>query len=436
MSARDCRLQMGRKSLSWLKRADPAVCAPGALLAAVAMTVLFPGCGRKPAGPGAYTLPPPEVGVVTLAPESVALTTELPGRIDPVRVAQVRARVDGIVWHRDFTEGADVTNGEVLYEIDPAPYKAALDSAKANLMQAQLLVRRYEPLVGINAVSRQEYDNAVSAAAQAKAAQEIAAVNFGYCTVTAPISGKIGAALVTEGALVSQSAATEMAVVTQLDPIYFDLTESSTELLRLRRALDSGVLKSAAPGEARVTLLLDDGTTYQQPGKLLFSDVTVDPSSGMVTLRAEFPNPDHLLLPGMFARGVLEQAVDSKAITVLQRGVNVGASGVASVMLVGADGKAEARMIKIGSAVGNKWVVTEGLKAGDRVIVEGLQKVQPGMEVKPVPFNPADTNAVSAATAERRSPTRRDSTDSQRAGSETGAPASASSAAPGPARGN
>ncbi len=334
-------------------------------------------------------MPPPEVGVVTLAPESVALTTELPGRIDPVRVAQVRARVDGIVLHRNFREGADVTNGEVLYEIDPAPYKAALDSANASLMQAQLLVDRYQPLVGINAVSKQDYDNAVSAAAQAKAAQEIAAVNFGYCTVTAPISGHIGAALVTEGALVSQSAATEMAVVTQLDPIYCDFTESSTELLRLQRELENGTLKTVAPGEAKVTLLLDDGTTYAQPGKLLFSDVTVDPTSGMVTLRAEFPNPDHLLLPGLFARGVLEQAVDNQAITVLQRGVSVGPNGVASVMVVGADNKVEAREIKIGQAVGNKWVVTDGLKAGESVIVEGLQKFQPGMAVKPVPFDPA-----------------------------------------------
>jgi len=242
-------------------------------------------------------------------------------------------------------------------------------------------------------VSKQDYDNAVSAAAQAKAAQEIAAVNFGYCTVTAPISGKIGAALVTEGALVSQSAATEMAVVQQLDPIFCDFTESSTEVLRLRRELESGALKSVAPGEAKVTLSLDDGTTYQHPGKLLFSDVTVDPSSGMITLRAEFPNPDHLLLPGMFARGLLEQAVDSKAITVLQRGVSVGANGIATAMVVGADGKVEARVIKIGSAVGNKWVVTEGLKAGERVIVEGLQKVQPGMVVKPVPFNSAGDNA-------------------------------------------
>jgi membrane fusion protein (multidrug efflux system) len=371
------------------------------LSVALAAAAFFPGCGRNQAGSGANNMPPPEVGVVAIAPESVAMTTELPGRIDPVRVAQVRARVDGIVLHRNFREGADVTNGEVLYEIDPAPYKAALDSANANLTQAQQLVERYKPLVGINAVSKQDYDNAVSAAAQAKAAQEIAAVNFGYCTVTAPISGHIGAALVTEGALVSQGAATEMALVTQLDPIYCDFTESSTELLRLRRELDSGALKSVATGEAKVTLLLDGGTTYQQPGKLLFSDVTVDPSSGMVTLRAEFPNPDHLLLPGLFARGVLEQAVDAKAITILQRGVNVGANGIATAMVVGTDGKVEARVIKIGQAVGNKWVVTDGLKAGESVIVEGLQKFQPGMVVKPVPFNPAgDSNSASPVSAQ------------------------------------
>jgi membrane fusion protein, multidrug efflux system len=366
-----------------------------ALLASLALA----GCGHNQ-GAGAFNMPPPEVGVVTLAPESVALTTELPGRIDPVRVAQVRARVDGIVLHRNFREGADVTNGEVLYQIDPAPYKAALDSANASLRQAQLLVQRYQPLVGINAVSKQDYDNAVSAAAQAKAAQEIAAVNFGYCTVTAPISGNIGAALVTEGALVSQSAATQMALVTQLDPIYCDFTESSTELLRLRRELENGTLKTVAPGEAKVTLRLDDGTTYAHPGKLLFSDVTVDPTSGMVTLRAEFPNPDHLLLPGMFARGELEQAVDNQAITVPQRGVNIGANGVASVMLVGAGGKVEARIIKIGQAVGNKWIVTDGLKAGEQVIVEGLQKAMPGMPVKPVPFTPADvTNSATSNPA-------------------------------------
>ena len=372
---------------------------------AVALTVLFSGCGQNQGGPGqggpgASQMPPPEVSVVTIAPESVSLTTELPGRIDPVRVAQLRARVDGIVLHRNFHEGADVTNGQVLYEIDSAPYKAALDSANASLTQAQQLAERYKPLVDINAVSKQDYANAMSASAQAKAAQEIAAVNFGYCTVSAPISGKTGAALVTEGALVSQSAATQLAVVTQLDPIYCDFTESSTELLRLRRELESGALKTVAPGEAKVTLLLDDGTTYSQPGKLLFSDITVDPSSGMVTLRAEFPNPDHLLLPGMFARGVLEQAVNNQAITVPQRGVNVGAGGIATVMVVGADGKVEARVVKLGQAVGTKWIVTDGLKTGENVIVEGLQKIGPGMVVKPVPFNPAGgTNAAQPAPA-------------------------------------
>ena len=385
----------------------------GVLPAAAALTVLFAGCGKNQGGSAASQTPPPEVGVVTLAPGSVALTTELPGRVDPVRVAQVRARVDGIVLQRGFREGGEVTNGEVLYRIDPAPFQAAYDSAaaalaraEANQKQTQSLADRYKPLVGMNAVSKQDYDNAVSAAAQAnadvlaaKAALETASINLGYTKVTSPIDGRIGAALVTEGALVSQSAATEMAQVTQLDPIYCDFTESSTELLRLRRELDNGQLESVAPGEVKVTLLLEDGTTYAHPGKLLFSDVTVDPSSGMVTLRAEFPNPDHLLLPGMFARGELEQAVDNKAITVPQRGVNVGAGGIASVMTVGADGKVQPVQIKLGQAIGNKWIVTDGLKAGDRVIVEGLQKIQPGMTVKSVPFNAAGgTNSAAPAS--------------------------------------
>jgi len=362
---------------------------PGAALifgaAAAAALLALAGCGRGQ--PQMGPPPPPQVGVITVQSEPLPITTELPGRIDPVRVSQVRARVDGIVLHRNFLEGDDVTNGEVLYEIDPAPYKAALDSANASLTQAQQLVERYKPLVDINAVSKQDYDNAVSAAAQAKAAQEIAAVNFGYCTVTAPISGKIGTALVTEGALVSQSAATEMAVVTQLDPIYFDFTESSTELLKLRQEFDKGQLQKVAPGEAKVTLLLEDGTVYPHEGKLLFSDVTVDPTTGMVTLRAEFPNPNDLLLPGMFARVRLEQAVDSSAITVPQRGVTYGANGKPTVMAVTPDNKVEIRPVTISSAEGNDWIVTSGLKAGDRVILEGLQKVQPGMVVQPVPFS-------------------------------------------------
>jgi membrane fusion protein (multidrug efflux system) len=257
------------------------------------------------------------------------------------------------------------------------------------------LAERYKPLVSINAVSKQEYDSAAATAAQAKAAEEIAAINLGYCTVTAPISGRIGPALVTEGALVSQSSATEMAVVQQMDPIYFDFTESSTELLKLRREFENGQLKKIAPDEAKISLLLEDGTTYPTAGKLLFSDITVDPTTGMVTLRAEFPNPDDLLLPGMFARARLEQGMDSQAITVPQRGVAYGADGKPTVMVVTPDDKVEVRPVTVSSAMGNEWIVTSGLKSGDRVILDGLQKVQPGMTVTPAPFgatNSADSS--------------------------------------------
>jgi membrane fusion protein (multidrug efflux system) len=342
-------------------------------------------------------MPPPEVGIVTLKPQSLPLTVELPGRIDPIQIAQVRARVDGIVLRREFEQGADVKAGQVLYQIDPAPYEATLDSANANLTQAEQLVERYKPLVAINAVSKQNYDNAVSAAAQAKAAQEIAAINLGYCTVTAPISGRIGAALVTQGALVSAAAATEMAVIQQMDPIYFDFTESSTEVLKLRQEMAAGQLKSLAPGTAKVTLTLPDGAVYPHPGKLLFADITVDPTSGMITLRAEFPNPDELLLPSMFAVGRLEQAVAPETLLVPQPAVIISPNGSASVMLVTATNSVQPQPIEIGAAVGGDWVVKSGLKAGDRVIVDGLQKVQPGMTVKPVPARVIEENPLTPA---------------------------------------
>jgi membrane fusion protein (multidrug efflux system) len=331
-------------------------------------------------------MPPPQVDIVTVQPKPLAITTELPGRIDAEQVAQVNARVDGIVLHRNFEQGSSVTNGQLLYQIDPAPYQASYDSARANLNQAQVLADRYKPLVSINAVSKQNYDNAVSAAAQAKAALEIAAINLGYCTVTAPISGRIGAALVTEGALVSQSAATPMALVQQMDPIYFDFTESSADVLKLRKELDAGELKSATTGEPKVTLELPDGTMYPHEGKLLFQDITVDPASGMVTLRAEFPNPDDWLLPGMFGIGKLEQAVSPQAILIPQPSVVIGPDGSASVMLVGTSNVVTPQPITIGQAVGTDWVVQSGLKAGDRVIVAGLLKAQPGMPVSPVPM--------------------------------------------------
>lgn len=377
-----------------------------------ATTALLMGCNSKNAQQGGAP-PPTEVGVVTLAAESVPLTTELPGRIEAVRAADVRARATGIILKRLFDEGADVKAGDLLFEIDPAPLKASLDAAKANLARAEATLaqahtkaERFKALVEIHGVSKQDYDDAASAVLQAqadveagKAAVENAALNLGYASVTAPISGRIGMAKVTEGALVSQPEATEMAMIQQMDPIYIDFTQSSTELLRLRRALEHGQLRSVASGEAKVTLLLEDGTTYAHTGKLLVSDITVDPSTGMISLRAEFPNPDRLLLPGMFARAQLEQAVDSKAITVPQRGIAIGAGGTATALVVGDGDKVEVRPVKLDRAVGDKWIVTDGVKAGDRVIVDGVQKAAPGSVVKPVPYQQPGGSAAPAPQA-------------------------------------
>jgi membrane fusion protein (multidrug efflux system) len=370
------------------------------LAAGIATWVLLTtGCGKQPAG---FTPPPPQVGVETVASEPLAVTTELPGRIDPIRTSEVRARVAGILLKEIYREGSDVKAGEILFQIDPAPLQAiydaaqaALAKAQANLIQTQAQADRDAVLIKIHAVSQLDYETAVSAAAQAnadvlaaKAALETAGLNLGYATVTAPISGRIGKALATEGALVGQSEVTELAVIQQLDPIYFDFTQSSVDILRLRKQLESGQFKSIEPGTAKITLLLEDGSVYPLEGKLLFSDITVDPTTGMVTLRAEFPNPDGLLLPGMFARGRLEQAVDNKAITVTMRAVMHGPDGSASVFVVTPDNKVEVRGIKADTALGNsKWIVTDGLKTGEQVIVEGLQKVQPGMTVVPTPYD-------------------------------------------------
>jgi membrane fusion protein (multidrug efflux system) len=365
------------------------------------MTLILTGCAKQNA-----PMQPPasEVGVVTVTSQTLPITTELPGRIDAVRVAQVRARATGILLKRMFVEGSEVKEGDVLFQIDPAPLKASYDSAsaglahaKAELAQTQAKANRYKALVAINAVSKQDYDDAYAAALQAKAdvetAQanvETASLNLGYTSVTAPISGHIGAALVTEGALVSQTDATPLGLIQQLDPIYFDFTESSTDVLKLRDAFDQGQLQKISSDEAKVALNLEDGSTYKTPGKLLFRDITVDPTTSMVTLRAEFPNPDHILLPGMFARVQLEQAVVQNAISVLQRAVALNGNGTGTVMVVTPDNKVEAKIIKIGDAVGNSWIITDGLKAGDIVIVEGLQKVKPGATVKTVPFSDPD----------------------------------------------
>jgi len=359
---------------------------------------ILTGCGSKSAPPPP---PVPEVGVVTISSQNMPVTTELPGRIDAERIAQVRARATGILLKRLFVEGAEVNAGDTLFQIDPAPLQAALDSAnavlakaQAELAQTQAKSDRYKQLVAINAVSKQDYDDASAATLQAKADVatgkanvETASLNLGYASVTSPISGKIGEAKVTEGAYVTQSDATELAVVQQLDPIYFDFTESSTDVLKLRASFDKGQLEKVAPDEAKVTLILEDGSTYQSPGKLLFSDITVDPSTGMITLRAEFPNPDHVLLPGMFARVQLEQAVNPNAVTILQRAVALNGNGTATAMVVKADNTIEARTIKLGDAIDDKWIVTDGLKAGEIVVVEGLQKIKPGAAVKTTPFS-------------------------------------------------
>ncbi|HNQ72401.1 MAG TPA: efflux RND transporter periplasmic adaptor subunit [Verrucomicrobiota bacterium] len=368
------------------------------------------GCHDQPAGTQTSS-PPPKVEIFTVTSRNLALTNTLPGRIDPVRIAQVRARVDGVVLERKFSQGANVKAGELLYQIDPAPFQAAHDSAaaslaraEANLLQAQQLADRYEPLMRINAVSKQDYDNAVSAVAQgkasvmaAKAALQTAQINLGYCRVTAPISGRIGSALVTEGALVSQMGATEMAVIQQMDPIYFDFTESARQVMQLRRQMEAGQLQSLPSGEARVTLLLPDGSVYPHAGKLLFSDISVDASSGMITLRAEFPNPENWLLPGMFVMGQIEQAVAPEAMLVPQRAVTIGADSQASVLLVDSNNIVQVQPVQLGAAVGGQWVIRSGLKAGDHVVVAGLQKARPGMEVQPHPPAGIKTNTVTVA---------------------------------------
>ncbi|HYV28752.1 MAG TPA: efflux RND transporter periplasmic adaptor subunit, partial [Candidatus Eisenbacteria bacterium] len=308
----------------------------------------------------------------------------------------------GILLKRLFEEGANVKEGDVLFEIDPAPLQAALNSARANLAkteaalkESQARVNRYKELVEINAISKQVFDEAEATYRQNeagvladKAAIETAQLNLGYAKVTAPISGRIGKALVTEGALVSATEATQLAVIRQLDPVYFDFTQSSTEVLRLRRAMESGSLQSVAPGQAKVSLILEDGTIYPHAGKLLFSDIAVDPTTGMITLRAVIPNPDNHLMAGMFARGQLVEGIKTNAVTIPQRTVLRGAAGVSTVFIVNDQEKVEVRKIEIDRSVGTKVVVAKGLTPGERIMVEGTQKAPPGAVVKPVPFVP------------------------------------------------
>lgn len=340
-------------------------------------------------------LPQPHVGVVTLKAEPLQVTTELPGRTDAYRVAEVRPQVGGIILKRNFAEGSDIRGGESLYQIDPAPYKAAYDSAQGELAKAvaaaklaHLTVQRDKPLVGDHYVSQQEFDTAVANAQQAdadvqaaRANVETARINLAYTKVTSPIDGRIGQSNVTEGALVTTEQANALATVQQLDPIYVDVTQSSNDFIRLKQAVIQGSLEKSAL-QTQVTLVMENGQAYPLKGQLQFSDVSVDESTGSITIRALFPNPQHDLLPGMFVRARIDEGMQKDALLVPQQGVARNPRGEATVMLVNAKSQVEVRNVTAAQAIGDKWLVTEGLHSGDRVIVSGLQKIRPEMTVK------------------------------------------------------
>ena len=374
-----------------------------ALVTAVALASLLSGCKKEEAAPVAQT---PQVGVVTLQPQAFTLTSELPGRTTAYRIAEVRPQVNGIILKRLFKEGGEVKVGQQLYQIDPSVYEATLKSAEANLQSTKSIADRYNQLVAEQAVSRQEFDTAQANRLQSEAALQTAQINVRYTKVLAPISGRVGRSSVTEGALVSSGQANAMAVIQQLDPIYVDVTQSSVELLELRRELESGRLQKAGDNAAKVKLTLEDGSEYRLDGKLEFSEVSVDETTGSVTLRAVFPNPDHTLLPGMFVHAQLQAGVNTAAILAPQQGVTRDLKGTPTALVVGPDNKVELRQLKASRTVGSQWLVEDGLKAGDRLITEGLQYVKPGIEVKAseatnvakspkAPAQPADTAAGS-----------------------------------------
>ena len=384
----------------------------------VLFAALLAACGQRsnaqPSSPATSGPPPAEVGVVTVTLGEVGLFNELPGRLEASRVAQVRARAAGIVQQRLFREGSDVRAGQPLFRIDAAPYQASLSSAQAtlaraqaNLGQATALAERYKPLVEANAISKQEYANAVAAQKQAeaevaagRAAVQTAQINLNYASVVAPISGRIGRALVTEGALVGQGEATPLAVIQQINPMYVNFTQPANEVLKLRRAFEQGQLKQAAGAQgALVRVLLEDGTEHPQPGRLLFSDLSVDPTSGQLMLRAEVPNPTGSLLPGLYVRVRLEQAKAGGAVLLPQQAVTRTAQGD-TVMVVAPQGQVSSRKVKIGGEQAGQWVVVDGLKAGEQVMVDGFQKLRPNAPVKAVPWNggrPAGPAAAASA---------------------------------------
>ncbi|MGE7992365.1 efflux RND transporter periplasmic adaptor subunit [Pseudomonas sp. NPDC089554] len=371
-----------------------------ALVSAVALATLLSGCKKEEAAPAAQA---PQVGVVTIQPQAFTLTSELPGRTTAFRVAEVRPQVNGIILKRLFKEGSDVKEGQQLYQIDPAVYEATLANAQANLQATRSLADRYKQLIDEQAVSRQEYDDANARRLQAEASLKSAQIDLRYTKVLAPISGRVGRSSVTEGALVSNGQANAMATIQQLDPIYVDVTQSTAELLKLRRDLESGNLQKAGDNAAKVQLVLEDGSLFKQDGRLEFSEVAVDETTGSVTLRAIFPNPDHTLLPGMFVHARLQAGVNANAILAPQQGVTRDLKGSPTALVVNQENKVELRQLKATRTLGSEWLIEDGLKPGDRVITEGLQFVRPGVEVKvgeatnvKKPASPAQAGAAKA----------------------------------------
>ena len=376
---------------------------PAVVLMVLLCSLLLAGCERQQQAPP--PLPVPEVSTVTLQTQKVILAIELPGRTSAYRIAEIRPQVSGLILKRLFTEGSSVKAGQVLYQIDPVFFQAALGKAEAGLGKAEANLpairsraERYREVLADKAVSQQDYDDAVAAMTQAeadiqywKATVETARINLGYCRVTAPISGRIGRSNVTDGAIVTAYQPLALATIQQLDPIYVDVPQSTTELLRLKRRLKDGSLNQNGTEQNNVKLILEDSTAYPPEGTLQFRDVTVDPTTGSVILRVVFTNPQGVLLPGMFVRAVIKEGVKEHAILVLQQGVSRDRKGNPFALIVNAEGKVGLRMLTLDRAIGDKWLVLAGLAPGDRVIIEGLQRVRPGMSVKVVPFNEGKT---------------------------------------------
>jgi membrane fusion protein (multidrug efflux system) len=398
------------------------------MVLALAATWLLAACGQAPQHGPPPSQKTPSVGYVVLKPDKVALTTELPGRIAPMLIADVRPQVTGLIQSRNFTEGGEVHAGSLLYQIDPAPYRAALDSAEASLAKAQsslglarLKAARYKELVAIRAISQQDFDDAAASVQQAeadiasaRAECETNRINLGYTRITAPVSGRIGRSSVTPGALVTANQTTALATVQKLDPVYVDVTQSSTAILRLRRAMEQGAVTAASP-EVKVGLVLEDGSRYPLEGTLQFSDVTVDQSTGAVTVRAVFPNPKAELLPGMYVRAIVTEAMENQALLVPQQAVTRDSTGQAVAYIVGHDDRLEVRTLNLGRAIGDQWVVHRGLAPGERLIVDGAQKATPGALVLAIPIRAAPSTASARVTVAEisvnRDPVDRDPVD-------------------------